>query len=602
MEFVHVGFWPSLWATVLLALVLLLCGRAGGAVLFALGIPKESLTLSEIRLFSIGVGIILLALGILVVGSFVFLNYGSVLALIGLLIVVPLLLGKRNLFSFQRTIAQNGFSKGRLLFWLLLVGVLALSWFQALTPPIGNDALAYHLAHPKEFILQGKVSYLPLTRESLWPYQTEMLYTLGLLFQGTGSAQLFHWAFYGLTALAIYVLGRRFYAQGAAFLAVLVFIFTPAVFTQSGQAYVDLSLAFFIFIAFYAFLLQGEIGQAKAALLSGVLCGGALATKYLALGPAAFLLLFWMIQTRCKGKACLLFVAGCAAVAGVWYLRSWVIIGNPVYPFLPQIFNGNGFESQAGRHVGMGKDLISVALFGWNITMHPQRFGGEAVGPLYLAFLPFLAFQLRGARGESRWLLLFVFTYFTFLFFQSQHARFIISLLPFLAVGAGVSLDFLLKRGALAKIASGSILVLTILAHSGWFVYHGRHAWVIASGRMPFRDYLARFERSYQGYSYLKEHVRKGERVFNAGEVRRFYNEIPGTLYDTEAWRVWLKKKGWDPVSYFQTEYFDYIWLEDSSDKVFFEYVAKNGYKEAFSYSFTEGAATYRHSIYKRIG
>ncbi|MGH7197515.1 MAG: ArnT family glycosyltransferase, partial [Candidatus Omnitrophota bacterium] len=472
MEFVSAGPLPSLWATILLFVLLVLCGRAGGAFLYRLGYGGDGLTSEEKALFSLGTGITALSLGVFFIGLLGFLNKPALLVLLALFLLVAFKSGERNVFVPSRLF--SGIFGGPRLFVGLAVSILFLSWLQALAPPIGTDALSYHLYHPRQFVLEGRIHAVPFTRESLWPYLTEMLFTLGLVLQGTVLAQLFHWAFYGLCAGAVYAFTRRFNDERTAQFAGLIFLVTPVAFAQSGHPYVDLSFAFFVFLSVYPLFLRDKLGEPKAALLSGMLCGAALSTKYLALGAAALLCGFWVLTARERARAFFCFLAACGAVAGAWYLRSWIVIGNPVYPFFPKIFGGHGFELNMMEGVGKGGGPPAFLAMGWNMTMHPYAFGGEMIGPLFLLFVPYLLFEIRRARPSMRTLAVFTLLYTLFLFTQSQHMRFYLSVATFLSVGAGVALQRMLESGKLLRRSVLLVLAAVLLVHSAIFTYRLR--------------------------------------------------------------------------------------------------------------------------------
>ncbi len=592
MEFVTAGFFPSLIATVTLVGVVFACYQLGGLLLRVIESGEAYLSFLERLIFSIGIGFIVLALCLLGVGSAGLLTRDAAVILLMSFAILPFLFSQKGRLCVIHREDKAWF--------LLLAGtVLFLAWIQAVSPPIGNDDLAYHLAHSRQFVLAHKISYLPDTRESLWPYQTEMFYTLGLLLHGASLAILFHWFFLAITACAVYALGQRLYDVRVGRLAAVVFLFTPAVVAQAGYAYVDLSLAFYVLLSVYALILAEKIGYLRAALLSGIACGGALSTKYLALGAFAVLLMLWILYNK-NWKAAALFLGASVLVSAVWYLRSWIVLGNPVYPFFYQFFNGNGYPSTLGDKVGMGKGPLSFLLLGWNLTMHPASFGGEKIGPLYLLFLPLLAAQRRLLKKESLLLLLFSVFYTAFIFTQSQQARFFLSVVPPLCLLAGVSLAQLTAQKGTVKRVTLAVVSVVVLLHLGVYFYRTRDVWAVWLGGTGAHQYLMRHERSFQGHAYLKESAKAGERLFNAGEGRRFYDSLRGTVDYTEPFRETLRKKGLPVYEFLDQNSFDYIWLKRQSDEELWEYVKSRGYTEVFSYKFVEGGASFYSHIFHK--
>src|SRR3989338_7836769 len=109
----------------------------------------------------------------------------------------------------------------------VLFAIPIICLFGSFAPEIGNDALAYHLYHPKIFIQDHSIGYIPFTRESLWPYLTQMLFTLGLLFKSVTLAKMFNFLYGILAVLAVYSFVRFFFSRKEALLASALFYSAP---------------------------------------------------------------------------------------------------------------------------------------------------------------------------------------------------------------------------------------------------------------------------------------------------------------------------------------------------------------------------------------
>ncbi len=598
MEFLNSGLVPALWALMLLIAVLCIASRLGAVLLGLAGYGNFILKQAEGFIFSCAVGIIVISLGVWLLGLLGWLGRMPVLFFLAVCLIIPARFPKKGILFFRGKKESNARDWEK---WLCAaMGVVFfLSCLQALSPPTGNDALAYHLYHPKEFVLHHRIFSVPYEREALWPYQTEMLFTLGLLLQGTMLAQLFHWVFYVLTALAVYVFGKRFYGRSAAAIAATVFAFCPAAFAQSGQAYVDLSLAFYTFLAVYVFCLRDVLGERRSVVLSGVFCGGALATKYLALSSAAALSLLWLLCPGRRFRNLFLFVTASAFIAGGWYLRSWVIAGNPVYPFFSEIF-GQGFSFDAGAGVGMGNGVVDFLKFGWNLSMHPGAFGGEILGPLFLLFLPLLLLFMKKPGSRAFYLSFFSVLYIFLLFHQSQQARFYLSVAPILSVGVGVALSHVMARkGVLQKIAV-TVFSTVLFLHMGIFLYRVRNNWRVVFGFEDTTSYLLRFERSFKGFLYFRDHAKPEERIFNFAEVRHFYNENPAMFHCTPAFRAELRARNQSIADYLDKNYFDYLWFREDTEYDLVSYAHSHGYRTVYSYESREGAGVFHYLLFQR--
>ncbi len=606
MEFLKIGPWGFVSALLWFGVILLICGRIGGAFLAAIRIPPSMSTAAELNLFSIALGIILLSLGVLWIGLMGFLTKNSVLILILALALFPSALKQKNCFGragFKTFIPQTSQEK---VIWICLIGALVVSCLQCGAPPIGNDALAYHLDHPKHFIQNHQISYLALTRESLWPFQTEMLFTIGLLLQGTTLAQFFHWCFYLLTTAGVYLFGRRYYGAPVGGWAALIFAYTPVIFAQSSEAYVDLGLAFFVFLSLYALWMKEELGELPGVILCGIFIGGALATKYLALVPFAMILVLVAVRAKLKISSVVFFILSAFLVSGVWYLRSALILGNPAYPFLSTVFGGRGFEAGNPQGTGGGVGLVYALMLGWNLTMHPSSFGGESIGPVYLMFLPLLLFRIKRADKNSLVLFAFAACYGLSLFFSaqsyfnSQSARFFTLIMPFASVGAACALDQILAHKHTLRRFAMILFLMAILLEAGIAVYRLSKSAKVVLGLESARGYLEREERSYTGYRFLNEEVPYGSKIFNAADIRRFYNHQPHMVFSSIPLEQKLKAQGRSLPDYLSAESFDYLWLSHDARKFFWDYAGQHSYQKIFSYRFKEGPKVFVYDVLKK--
>lgn len=262
---------------------------------------------------------------------------------------------------------------------LLALGVGA-ALLGALTPPHHFDALAYHLAAPQRFLLTGRIAPLPDVLFGNLPLTMEMLYGVGLAFGSDAFAQLLHLAFGGLTALALWSLARRHYDRPTAWLAVALFLATPLVTVWARVANIDLPLACFLLLAALAVIRAGEETGADARrwlVLAGIFAGLALGTKYQALFAVPILGLLVVVDglRGRRGARDLLARAGlfwglAVAVAAPWYLKNWIVLGNPIWP----LFGG-----------GRGFGPLAVELtdyFARGMTISPRTPLGYALLPL----------------------------------------------------------------------------------------------------------------------------------------------------------------------------------------------------------------------------
>ncbi len=371
---------------------------------------------------------------------------------------------------------------GAALLTLLLLGLIALLACFRAPGAIEWDVISYHLADPKVFLQQHRITGLPTEHHSNFPFTIEMLFSVGLLYEGYALANLFHFLTAALTALALIAWCRRFFAPPVGVLAALLFVSTPIVFWEASVAYLDLGLALYVTLALFAALTAAAAGRPDGArkhagawmALAGVLTGFALGVKYLALVPFALLGL-WLLLRRLPLRGVLAYFALAIAIGSPWYLKNIVLTHNPVYPYFYKLFPQSRYWSAdreaaykseqnsfgAPHALGQPREaVLNLLQAPWQLLTHSQRYynGGEytflaLVGGLYFAYLFGLAFlkPLPRALSVILWL---AFWQFAAWFFVSQVARYLIPTLPLLAVGGGY---FLWRAGNLFPLSASPL-------------------------------------------------------------------------------------------------------------------------------------------------
>jgi hypothetical protein len=300
--------------------------------------------------------------------------------------------------------------------------VLALALFWALAPPTAWDALVYHLTGPKLYLETGYVSH-PLDLPYLgFPQLMGMLFTWGMGLAEERAAAPIHWFYGALGVLALVLVGRRWLSGAAGWLAAAVLLSAHSIVVLAGYPYVDLTLLLYTTLAFWAlghFLWSGPQAQ-RWLLMSGVLAGLALSTKYtaLALPPALALALLASRIRNLRSAIRDAFLLGSVAliVWSPWLLKDLVFTGNPTYPFF---FGGIYWDSyRAGWYDRPGTGLLyaepwRLLVAPWDATIWSvegaalEGFPSYAatVGPLFLALMPLLLLVWRRLPlAQRRWL------------------------------------------------------------------------------------------------------------------------------------------------------------------------------------------------------
>ncbi|HVS02843.1 MAG TPA: glycosyltransferase family 39 protein [Thermoanaerobaculia bacterium] len=323
--------------------------------------------------------------------------------------------------------AVAGARRGRWLPAVALAVVLLPTFVWGLFPPIGHDAVTYHLPFARAFVESHRLVAVPELLFAVFPQLAEVLFAALLLTPGADSAtHLVQLLATALTATLLYAGGRRFFSPVAGLCAAALWLAHPLVHYQAASAYVDVVLALFCLLALYGWERWREGAGRGWLAVAGAAAGFAAGTKYLGLLWGVLLVLATLVagrpRQRLRGAVLLALVA--LAVGGPWYARIYLHTGNPVHPFLGPVFGGEArtrFDRDLGLEEGSGARGVSATLakqgvealqrplelprFAWRAAFVPRAFGRQSpLAPWHLALVPLaLVFALRDSR-LLRWL------------------------------------------------------------------------------------------------------------------------------------------------------------------------------------------------------
>ena len=354
-----------------------------------------------------------------------------------------------------------------------------------LTPEIGKDALIYRIGVPKLFLEHHGIYFIPGNIFACYPFFSEMLYTWGLSLGGEILPKGTHFAIAVFILFTMWKFGRRYvHKNNFELLPLLIFFTIPSVFQNAHAAYCDLTLAFYTFVAIYAYLNWYNTQENLWIILCGVFSGIAMSTKYagLYLPLSGCFGVLWGCRRKkiSNSKAVRLFFqyALFTLIAGApFYLKNWIMTGNPLYPLFYEIFGGRGWSAeQAGyydtfiRSLGMGRDLVDYLLLPWNLSfcakMNSPIFDG-LIGPVFILVLPF-AIGMRKIAIEMKIVLVYCLLAFIFWASSAQQIRYLIPLFPFLAIMTSLTISYYRNKKIIFALLS--IFIIAGLVFNGYHI------------------------------------------------------------------------------------------------------------------------------------
>jgi len=415
----------------------------------------------------------------------------------------------------------------------------------ALAPPTAGDALCYHLELPKQFLVRHRLAFMPYHDNCTFPLLAEMWYLWGLALEGGVCAQLVHWGLGLLLALGSVVLATPILGRPWAWVAGALVLLTPGVNNQMTAPLSDVALAAVTVLATAAWWRAAVNGEERRwYLLAGVLGGAALGTKYVALLfvpalaiPWLWIAIRWPARRRelLQGAAVVAVVA--ASVGGVWYVRAAWYRGNPVYPFFGELLGvapGEGAAAAEARPTlpesksPLGRSPVALLAAPWQLTMHPERFGGRGhqLGLLPLVALPGLVF-CRRLRGLGV-LMAVAASYAAIWFLLRQNVRFLFPVVPLLAVGVVWVWAETGRLPALSRHVAVALFALIVAAMAVVGLHRAVGTWAVAVGREDHEAYLTRHDPTYPAAAVLNRLGRPGTRLLSQ-DYRAFHFQHPVT-------------------------------------------------------------------------
>ena len=455
-------------------------------------------------IIDIALGFNLLALITLVMGSLKLLNPLSIWILLGFLAsagglsVAPLL--KAKLIFFRKNIIFN----------FILIGIALFTLGSALCLPYIWDELTYHIALPFRWIEAGSLAVFEDNAFSGFPALPQLLFRLGVQNGGILFPRLLVWASYLSLFTAIYIYLKPYAHRFVVIFMTCMFIANPLVINMMRSTYVEV---FVMFNMLAALLLIRETKSSwKTVFLCGVLSGGIVATKLTGIGVAAivFIFLWSKYQKSFATKRSTLFIyftLGGICMALPFYLRPWLLTGNPFYPFLASWFGGSEAELlvakyhylMANTHFGL-RNLLGFFTVFILVAFDNKSFDGMILGWAFIAFVLLGIWWLRNLRDEGKlywrikiYLPVAILFYYIFWFMTSQQTRFLQPLL-FLVLIAAVH--------GIRKLELNwqkNILIILSLIWVGCFLFPAAKGYSIGSS-----NWLAarHFQMAWRGLRY----------------------------------------------------------------------------------------------------
>lgn len=366
-------------------------------------------------------------------------NYFAAVLFLAVLAAVWIFWRKKESFQLLRDLSDYVIKLGLIRVSIaFLLSIVFLFWGARLaaTPIWDYDSIAYHLPFTADFIQQESTREIYFSALSgplgYYPSNFEVLAAHFLIFYKFDSLlNALNLVFAVLAFLAFFLIGREIKAaKFVSLAAALAFCSMPLFVRQIGTLKIDIFFTL-VFGALVLFLIRYfKENRFADALMFGLCSGLMLGSRYLAV---PYLVLPWAVfaatiiitkaSVKTKVGGVLAAIGTLIFVGGYWYIRNWILTGNPIFPTEVSLFGKQIFE-------GLGAGFSS-AIFATSILDNVKNWQGiklldhyfSQTGLVLLAafwaiiFLPFVFLRKDGAKKAGKYFLAGLLLFLSFLFY-----------------------------------------------------------------------------------------------------------------------------------------------------------------------------------------
>ena len=436
-------------------------------------------------------------------------------------------------------------------FWLLvaLAPALIVAFLQTLTPATDIDGISYHLGVPRRWLATGRMEYVPTMFMAQLPLGQEMLYTSVLAMWSEGAARLIHYGYGLLTLIGLISVTRRLSRPnvGTAAGAVLMVGFpTLRILELSTWAYTELGIACQLMAGVIAWLAWRR-SRSTGWLIAAFLCGGLALTYKLTTG---FFVIGMALLTAAhewrRGPVRAIGLSGggfvlSVAVLSPWLVRAWSLTGNPVYPFLSNVFPTRDWSPEASRMFAI---YYHYRVWGTGRLLRGLSEGERlslviAVLLVVAAVTAIYVWRVRDADLRAVVLLAGLMTA-ALISNSGLYGRFFVPIIPLwlAAMAPAAAMRWQGRRaGAVLLLftAAGSVLYLRLSGPTAG------EAAAFAFGRGGREAYLNRNVAAYPLAKYANGALPRGSLILVAGSAPQYYFDAPLIFPDfvrmrTDSW------------------------------------------------------------------
>lgn len=362
----------------------------------------------------------------------------------------------KDLYSHLYSILKNfraSFSRTEKIISLFFLFAIVFYGSSLFVPQYRIDSLAYHLPEAVQIAEQGIMSLGGVGNFfGNLPILIETLYAPLYVVSGFTAMNITHFGMFLAGCVALYGFLKSHFGRMSAMVATASLFTMYELLVNATSAYVDAATVSFELLGILMFISLLIRKKRDYLVLSGIVFGFALSTKYLSLYSLALLAVAYIVGHLYQKKSIksffvngFIFAIPLSLVAGFWYIKNVVQVGNPMYPFL---FGHNGFDPEVLENLNVAVQQFGSRTFIDFIKMPFTLFTTPLYITVFLAFFIFpFAFFVRKYTVYVRTLMLMTVAYFAVWFFAISHQkRFGMVAIALLLILASIAISPLLEK------------------------------------------------------------------------------------------------------------------------------------------------------------
>ncbi len=455
---------------------------------------------------------------------------------------------------------------------ILIIGFLVLKFLNSLYPPVEEYSLAVSLGTAKRYVLNGGITSFNYNYVSGLSPGMSVLYTIGLLLYGPGSARLITFLFLLLVILGVYSLISQKFQKKIAVLGVVLLITSPAIFEFYMVDHYFMGTLFFSFMAFYCYLswrsreLDIQFAQNGWLILAGLFTAFALAGGlYVMIVPMVFMILvFYTVYTEEKEQKLQkishfisYYIIPIIIILIPVGLKNHVSTGNLLFPL---------FSQEIGIDVSFLRSEGEYSLWGYILPLWHLPFkeilnltNTYYIGVPFIVFIPGVLI-LKKIGHSIKIFFLYIGLYIFIFIFAGGKLMYIYPLIPVLSIITAYIIVNMYNRG---KYLYAYVVGVFFIALGCNFYFMKPKTRLLSTLGQSYnlKEYTLSNVSGYGSMEYLNTETPLDSRVLLIGENRTFYIDrkvIPDSKYSRSPF-INIIRAGNNPVVALRENNIDYI-------------------------------------------